>query len=106
MTDAFQSSQVWGCFIPWKRLFGSFFMPGWASEGHGSLGCGSQAAAEKAWDPHLWLKASCPPWALAVGIPGLPKSKLVAQLTTQHMAQMLLCVAAREQHPQEWQLEP
>lgn len=26
--DVFQSSQVWGCFIPWKRLFGSFLCHG------------------------------------------------------------------------------
>lgn len=42
-----------GMFHSLEEALRQLFMPGWASEGHGSLGCGSQAAAEKAWDPHL-----------------------------------------------------
>lgn len=95
-----------GMFHSLKEALWQLFMPWWVLEGHGSLSCASQAAAKKAWDTHPWLEASCPPWALPVGTPGLPQNKLAAQLTTQHMAQMLPCVAAQEQHPQERQLEP
>lgn len=67
-----------GMFSPREEVLWQLFMPWWVLEGHGSL------------------ETSCLSWALAVVTLDPLQNQLVAQLATQHMVQMLLCVAAQE----------